>query len=53
MFTASTVGVMVWKFHYVDGREMAYLAEDFSWLMADDKGEVKAASVCCNVSTVH
>ena len=54
MFTASTTGVIFWKFHYIDGREMAYLAEEsFPWLMADDEGKVKAASVCPGVSILY
>ena len=53
MLVTSTFAIIVWKFHYIDGREMAYLAEKgFPWLMADDKGEVKAASVCLSVSLV-
>ena len=44
-------GMILWKFHYLDNKNMTYLAEkNFPWLMADDEGKVKAASVCLNVS---
>ena len=50
--SASSFGIIVWKFHYLDYRHMAYLAEkSFPWLMADDEGKVKAASVCLVVSS--
>ena len=44
-------GVFIWKFHYLDNQHLTYLAEEaFPWLMADDEGKVKAASVCPAVS---
>ena len=47
-------GVIGWKFHYLDNHNNAYLAElYFPWLMADDKGKVKAASVCPAVGSMH
>ena len=49
-FNASIFGILVLKFHYLDNSNMVYLAEGLSWLMADDEGRVKAASVCLTVS---
>ena len=49
--SASTFGMIQWKFHYLDNKNMTYLAENnFGWLMADDEGKVKAASVTFVVS---
>ena len=49
--SASTFGIIQWKFHYLHNKNMTYLAENnFGWLMADDEGKVKAASVCFAVS---
>ena len=49
--SASAVGAIVWKFHYINNHNLLYLAENgFSWLMADDEGKVKAASICPAVS---
>src|SRR5690606_30839962 len=51
--SASTFGIIVWKFHYLDNKDLTYLAEkSFPWLMADDEGKVKAASACPGVSFV-
>ena len=48
---ASTFGVIVWKLHYIENSHLAHLAEEnFGWLIADDEGKVKAASVCLGVS---
>ena len=48
---SSFFAVIGWKFHYLDNRDKAYLAENkFAWLMADDEGKVKIASVCPAVS---
>ena len=53
MFTAFLFGIIIWKFHYIDGRAMTYLAEEgFPWLMADNEGKVKAASACPGVSVL-
>ena len=50
---ASIFGIIVWKKHYIENGHLAYLAENnFGWLMADDKGKVKAASVCPGVSSL-
>ena len=49
-FSASTFGMLMWKFHYLDNRNTVNKEEAFSWLMADDTGKVKAASVCLTVS---
>jgi len=49
--SASTFGIIVWKFHFLDNRNLTYLAEEpLAWLLADDEGKVKAASVCFAVS---
>ena len=46
-------GMILWKFHYLDNQNITYLAEkNFAWLMADDEGKVKAASVCPAVSFI-
>ena len=51
--SASTYGIIAWKFHYLENRHLAYHAEEsFAWLMADDNGKVNAASVCPGVSLV-
>ena len=43
-----------WKYHFIENRDMLYLAEEgFAWLMADDEGKVKAASACPAVSFLH
>ena len=48
--SASTFGMAIWKFHYLDNRHLTYMAEQgFPWLMADNEGKVKAASVCPTV----
>ena len=49
--SASTFGIIVWKFHYLDNRHLTYVDEKYlAWLVADDEGKVKAASVCFAVS---
>ena len=51
--SASTYGMIMWKFHYLDNWNMAHLTEqNFAWLIADDEGKVKAASVCFTVSYI-
>ena len=51
LFNVSIFGTILWKFHYLDNKDMTYLAElNFGWLMADEEGKVKAASVCLSVS---
>ena len=51
LLCASTYGLVVWKFHYLDYGYLSYMAEDgLAWLMADNEGKVKAASVCPVVS---
>ena len=53
VFNIAIFGTILWKFHYIDNQNMTYLAEkNFGWLMADDEGKVKAASVCLNVSCI-
>ena len=48
---ASSFGIIIWKYHYIDNRHLTYMAEEsFGWLMADDEGKVKAASACPNVN---
>ena len=50
---ASSFGIIIWKFHYIDNAQWTYLAEEgIGWLMADDEGKVKAASACPGVSSV-
>ena len=50
---ASMFGMILLKFHYLDNRHLTYLAEEkLSWLIADDQGKVKAASVSLAVSFV-
>ena len=50
---ASLYGLIIWKFHYIDYGHMTYLAEKgFAWIMGDDEGKVKAASVGLAVSFV-
>ena len=49
--SASSYGIYVWKFQYMDNGQMTYLAEEpLAWLIADDEGKVKAASFCYAVS---
>ena len=51
LFNVSIFGTILWKFHYLDNKDMTYLAEsNFAWLMADEEGKVKAVSVCLSVS---
>ena len=51
--SAFSYGINVLKFHYLDNRHLAYLAEDsLSWLIDDSDGRVKAASFCPAVSSV-
>ena len=52
--SASTYGIAIWKFHYSDYYELRYLAEEgFGWLLADDEGKVKAASISPFVSFLY
>ena len=49
--SASSFGIIIWKYHYIDNGHLTYMAEEgFGWLMADDEGKVKAASACPGVS---
>ena len=51
--SASLYGLIIWKFHYINYGHMTYLAEKgFAWIMGDDEGKVKTASVCLAVSFV-
>lgn len=51
--SASSFGIIIWKFHYLDNAQWTYLAEEgIGWLMVDDEGKVKAASACPGVSFV-
>ena len=52
--SASTFGIIIWKFHYLDNRHLTYVAEEpLAWLVADDEGKVKTASVCFAVSFLN
>ena len=49
--SASSFGVIIWKYHYIDNGHLTYMAEEgIKWLMADAEGKVKAASACPGVS---
>ena len=49
--SASTYGIILWKFHYIDNGHLVYPAEEaFPWLLADSEGKVQAASACPAVS---
>ena len=51
--SASSYGVLVWKFYYIDYGHMTYLAEEkLSWLMADDEGKVDAIAIGFIVSYI-
>ena len=48
--SASTLGITVWNFQYIDNGHLTYLTEGFSWLLGEKEDKVKATASCSVVS---
>ena len=51
--SASSYGILIWKFYYIDDGHLTYIAEDkLSWLIPDEEGKVKAVAIGFSVSLI-